>query len=70
MFYPQEKFFVSGFYESPGLKIKGLNPGDSANPAQKPFRDTTIKSLACGTGAFGATAGARAGFAFSAQIQL
>jgi hypothetical protein len=35
----RKKFFVSGFYESPGLKTKGLNPGDSANP------DTTIKSL-------------------------
>jgi hypothetical protein len=50
----RKKLFVSGFYESPGSKTKGLNPGDSANP------DTTIKSLACG----------RAGFAFFAQIQL
>jgi hypothetical protein len=38
----RKKLFVSGFYESPGLKFKGLNPDDSANP------DTTIKSLACG----------------------
>jgi type I restriction enzyme S subunit len=35
----RKKLFVSGFYESPGSKTKGLNPGDSANP------DTTIKSL-------------------------
>jgi len=35
----RKKLLVSGFYESPGLKIKGLNPGDSANP------NTTIKSL-------------------------
>ena len=35
----RKKLFVSGFYESPGSKTKGLNPGDSANP------DTTIRSL-------------------------
>jgi hypothetical protein len=35
----RKKLFVSGFYESPGSKTNGLNPGDSANP------DTAIKFL-------------------------
>jgi hypothetical protein len=27
-----KKLLVFGFYESPGLKLKGSNPGDSVNP--------------------------------------
>jgi hypothetical protein len=40
-------------------------------PCRRPgFFNPLEKSLACGTGAFGATAGARAGFAFLAKNQL
>jgi hypothetical protein len=44
-----KSFLYPDFTNRPDQKSNGLNPGDSANP------DTTIKSLACGTGAFGAT---------------